>query len=88
MLRQSSSFFLLVLALLACTATAFFHIAAPAAPRHVLFATKAETVRACGEAKAGAGARGGWLLKREGGDESVEGKLLPRLATRWLLELT
>lgn len=45
MLRLSSSFFLLVLALLACTATAFFHVAAPVAPRHVLFATKAETVR-------------------------------------------
>lgn len=57
--------------MLACTATAFFHIAAPAAPRHVLFATKAETVRACGEAKAGAGARGGWLLKRKEGGEGM-----------------
>eukprot|EP00624_Nannochloropsis_granulata_P001060 evm.model.NODE_1479_length_7697_cov_17.574900.1 len=43
MLRQSSSFFLLVLALLACTVAAFVRIAAPVAPRHVLFATKAET---------------------------------------------
>ncbi|GAB5031322.1 histone family protein dna-binding protein [Nannochloropsis oceanica] len=43
MLRQTSSFFLLVLALLACTVTAFFHIAAPVTPGHVLFATKAET---------------------------------------------
>lgn len=49
MLRQSSSFFLLVLALLACTVAAFVRIAAPVAPRHVLFATKAETVRVYGE---------------------------------------
>lgn len=65
MLRQSSSFFLLVLALLVCTATAFFHVAAPVAPHHVLFATKAETVRVCGEATCGG--REGWLLKRKEG---------------------
>jgi len=77
MLRQSSSFFLLVLALLACTATAFFHIAAPVAPRHVLFATKAETVRQ-GLWEARCGGREGVVAQAEGGEMSVKRKLRPR----------
>lgn len=65
MLRSSSSFFLLVLALLACTATAFFHVAAPVAPRgrQMMMATKAETVRMCGlREREVVWREGGWLL--------------------------
>lgn len=64
MLRSSSSFFLLVLAWLACTATAFLHVAAPVAPRgrQVMMATKAETVRVCGQRERGVVWKEGWLV--------------------------